>query len=515
MKKYQKIFTFIIAISAVTAPVVFAIYLSFKQSLNSKTSEILLYAQDIQYRSDNTAQQVMNGIEKFNTLVGNPCDEKGMNLMRAIDLGSSYIQAIGYVLNNTIVCSSLGISGWKLGPIDEVTSRGITLRLNVKAPFDIKSTFLGIQKGDYIAIIHKKLPLDTTLFDKNISLGIFTLDQHKIIISQGNIKQKWINSLNDQPIITFFKDGYVVAIVKSKIFKTGAIAAEPFFYLNQHTKNTAFILIPIGLIAGIIFALVIWYWARQLMSLPTEIKAGLRRNEFFLLYQPIIEMQTGLCVGVEALIRWKQPNGEIINPDLFIPIAEYAQIIDQITERIFKLIAKDAHNIFKLCPNFHIAINVSAADLHSKHILTLLHTLINTLNASPKNFIIEATEGVLLKKEIAKKIIHEIQALGVQVALDDFGTGYSSLSYLGTFKFDYLKIDKSFINAIGTDAPISQVILPIINIARELKLKLIAEGIENTIQADFILKHGIQYAQGFLYGGPMRLNEIIREYRIG
>ncbi len=517
MKKYQKIFTLIIAIAAIVAPVMLAIYLSFRQSLDNKTSQILHYAQDIQYRSDNTAQQVLNGMEKLNAIKNNPCNEKNINLMRAIDIGSSYIQAIGYVSNNTMLCSSLGntIAGWKLGPIDETTPTGVTLRLNVKTPFAIDSTFLAIQKGNYIAIIHKKLPLDTTLHDKNISLGIFTLDQHKIIVSQGVIKQEWINLLNNQEMVTFFKDGFIVAVVKSKKFNIGALAAGHFSYFNQQTRETAFILIPIGLLAGLIFALAILYWARQLMSLPTEIKIGLKRNEFFLLYQPIIEVKTGRCVGAEALIRWRRPNGDVMNPDLFMPIAEYAQIINQITERIFKLIAQDANGIFKIHPNFHIAINVTSSDFHSEHIVTLLRTLIRDTNASSKNFIIEATESGLLKKETAKKIIHEIRDLGVQVALDDFGTGYSNLSYLEIFKVDYLKIDKSFVDAVGTNAPTSHVILHIINIAKELNLKLIAEGIETIAQADFIYKHGVQYAQGFLYGQPMMLSEVLNKQHKG
>jgi sensor c-di-GMP phosphodiesterase-like protein len=510
MRKYQKIFTFIIAITAITVPVILAIYLSFRQSLHDKISEILVYAQDIQNRSDNTAQQVIKGIEKLN--IDNPCQEENVNRMRGIDLSSSYIQAIGYVSNNTMLCSSLGgaVVKWTLGSVDEITARGFILHFNVKAPFAMESTFLGIQKGNYIAVIHKKLPLDTTLFNKNISLGIFTLDKHKIIVSQGIIKQEWLNRLDNQEVVTFFKNGYVVAVVKSKIFNTGAVAAGPFYYFNQHTINTALVLIPIGLLAGIIFAFAVIYWVRQLMSLPTEIKAGLRRNEFFLVYQPIIEMQTGCCIGAEALLRWKRANGEVISPNLFIPIAEYSNMIDQITKQIFKLIAQDAKGIFGEHPNFHIAINVSSSDLHSTHIVTLLNKLMRETKARPKNFIVEATEGGLLKKEIARETIHEIRDLGVQVALDDFGTGYSSLSYLGTFKLDYLKIDKSFVDAIGTDAPTSHVILHIIDMAKELNLKLIAEGIETVAQADFIRKHGIQYAQGYLYGEPMTLNEVLR-----
>jgi sensor c-di-GMP phosphodiesterase-like protein len=185
-------------------------------------------------------------------------------------------------------------------------------------------------------------------------------------------------------------------------------------------------------------------------------------------------------------------------------------LIKRITQWVVHRVTNDAREIFSFNSRFRISINLSAADFHSDITLNLFRDLLRDTGAQAGSVVVEVTERGLSERQRASAVMQALRASGVRIAIDDFGTGYSSLSYLESFELDYLKIDKSFVDTVGTEAATSQVVTHVIEMAKTLKLEMIAEGVETQAQADFLRGRGVQYAQGFLFSKPLPLPELLR-----
>ena len=493
------------AVLAACVPPWLAFQESKRQAYRIEADMAIGYALDVLRRGDDTARQALSGIEQLKRSGFAPCSAESQALMREIDLTSTYIQAIGHVRDGVFTCSSMGTTAASLGTEKFVTTRGVILHTSVPLGKSASSPLIGVEAGEYAALFHRDLPLDTWTAVSDVSLAVLHLEvpRNGVTMAQrGFIDRAWLTRLGKEPQVVFIDGNYLVVVARSKQFLTAGIAAVPLAHLHKRTAGIAVRLVPAGMLAGFALGAVILLLGRRQISMANALRQALRNKEFFLLYQPIIALDSGKCVGVEALVRWRRSGGRLVGPDLFIPIAEDSGIITKLTATVLDLVAEDVGTFLAEHPDFHIAINLSASDLQSDRIVGQIDRLIARTNARPANFIVEITERAFVDADAARKVIGALRARGIEVAIDDFGTGYSSLSYLETLEIDYLKIDRSFIETIGTTAPTSQVVGHIIDMARTMGLRMVAEGVENELQAQFLRARQVQYAQGWLFGRP-------------
>jgi sensor c-di-GMP phosphodiesterase-like protein len=501
----------IVGALAITAPIAASLYISHQESLDTEMNSALALADEVTHRTDKTNEQIIAGFQKLGNDKGaDPCSKDQIKRMADIAVSSSYLQAVGYIKNGRLMCSSFGGQGdgMALGPVDYTSATGAVVRMEVTLAIAPEMKFIVVEKNGYAAIVHRDLAIDVFDDRRDVSLASVSYSTGRLVLTHGAFKKEWLRPLPKGGYVSFFDGDYVVAIRRSQEFDLISLAAVPAKYVNLRSEKLSLILAPIGIVAGILLATAFYFLAKQQISLPSILRLALKRNEFSLEYQPVVDLQTGHYVGAEALIRWRRSDGKLVSPELFIPIAEASSLILRITARVIELVERDVPGLIQEYPDFHIAINLSAADLQSTSIISHLQALMGRTWIRPKNLIMEATERGFVNTTIAHDISRDLRSMGIHVAIDDFGTGYSSLSYLTTFNIDYLKIDKSFVDTIGTEAATSTVVLHIIEMAKSLEIKMIAEGVETEMQANFLRERGVQYAQGWLFAKAMPIDEL-------
>ena len=252
--------------------------------------------------------------------------------------------------------------------------------------------------------------------------------------------------------------------------------------------------------------------AQALLKMELELRKALSRDEFSLYYQPLICTQTGVIMGVEALLRWDNAELGRVPPDAFIPLAESMGLINELGEWVLQTAVQQIRQWRQLAqmPQY-VAVNVSVQQLRQGGFVDLVTRTLDDAGLPPEALELEITETVLLDNtERNRRILNVLDAMGVRLSIDDFGTGYSSLSYLGRFPFDTLKIDRSFINDIAEVDEAAQLTSAIISMAEVLGLRVVAEGVETQEQLDFLSSLKCELTQGFYLAKPMPADEFER-----
>lgn len=248
----------------------------------------------------------------------------------------------------------------------------------------------------------------------------------------------------------------------------------------------------------------------------SDIRRGMSENEFFLLYQPQININTNKIVAAEALLRWNHPDKGVVLPGEFIRLAEENQLIIPLGRFVIVQACKDIKKWLQCginLQNFKVAINVSAVQLAHDDLYSTIIEATNQVGINPKYLELELTEtSIMQNPNVSINLFEKLREIGINISIDDFGTGYSSLSYLKKFSVNQIKIDRSFIQDLPHDKDDIAITKAVLAMGKSMELDVVAEGIEDVEQRDFLIQQGCKKAQGFFYAKPISANELVDKF---
>jgi sensor c-di-GMP phosphodiesterase-like protein len=231
-----------------------------------------------------------------------------------------------------------------------------------------------------------------------------------------------------------------------------------------------------------------------------ELRAAIAAGEIVPFYQPVMDIAAGRLIGCEVLVRWRKPTGEVVSPGAFVPLAESSGLIFELTLALMRAARDEVADVYALRPQLKLGFNIHAEHFDNDRIVKDIQEIFGHSAIQLSQLMLEVTERApLADLAAARRSIAALQALGARVAIDDVGTGHSGLNYLLKLGVDAIKIDKMFVDAIGTERYSNAIIDTLAELGRTMRIDVIAEGVESFEQVEYLREHGIHMAQGYVF----------------
>ncbi|PJZ57903.1 putative bifunctional diguanylate cyclase/phosphodiesterase [Leptospira barantonii] len=249
---------------------------------------------------------------------------------------------------------------------------------------------------------------------------------------------------------------------------------------------------------------------KEKLTFEKELRDAVAKNEFTVLYQPKVDLQSGRLIGMEALVRWNHPSLGVISPLQFIPLAEETGLIIELGELVLRRACIDLQNWKKKGnPGFLVSVNLSPIQFRKKFLTETILNILKETDTKPEELELEITESALAGDPVSTlEVLNSLHKAGITLSLDDFGTGFSSLSFLSQYPLHTLKIDQSFVKGLSVDSTNGSIVKTILALAESLNLNTIAEGIESEDQRDLLKAQGCGMGQGFLFSKPLPIQDL-------
>jgi diguanylate cyclase (GGDEF)-like protein/PAS domain S-box-containing protein len=343
---------------------------------------------------------------------------------------------------------------------------------------------------------------------------VVILTEHEDQKLSVDIVQRLMDSVA-QPVMLGSKEFFVTCSIGVAVYPTDGAPADS---LIEHADIAMYRAKKLGRNNFQFYTPAMNEDAMERVRIESALRNALERDEFVLHYQPQVDLASGEIVGMEALIRWQHPEMGMVAPSRFIGVAEETGLIVQIGAWVMRA-ACQQNQVWQQAGlgKLRVAVNLSARQFGAANLIADIRSVLAETGLAPNCLEIELTESLFMSDvTLAVELLHGMKALGINMSIDDFGTGYSSLSYLSRFPIDVLKIDRSFVAEITRDSNDAAIVASIIALAHNLKLAVIAEGVETEEQLDYLRRHGCDEMQGYYFSRPLPADEfeqLVRQRR--
>jgi sensor c-di-GMP phosphodiesterase-like protein len=434
------------------------------------------------------------------------CSEADMESILGLVYRSHFLKEAGRIRDGKIACSTtLGrehLPSEEQPEPDYVGADGVKVFKNLP-PFRLKNTtVVSLQAGDSYVVLNPYIGSfqePTTAHFKTTIIAVTQSQPAESVDPETHLAWPMLTRDSD------FRIGDVLYSTRCSLgYNTCITASLSLAEVLDSDRSQSHRYTLFGGAVGAWLGLFVLLAYRRRRNMEQQLRRAIRHDKLRLVYQPIVDLASKRIVGAEALARWTDEEGYAVGPDVFIRIAEECGFVGEITKLVVRHTLRDFAKTLREHPDFRLSINVASADLADPRFLPMLESALKQAEVAPRSLAIEITESCTAQHEVAMDAISRLRQQGHSVHVDDFGTGYSSLSYLHSLSIDTIKIDRSFTQAIGTEAVTVGILPQILAMAEGLKLRVIVEGVETEEQASYFA--GVAppvLVQGWLFGRPV------------
>ncbi len=489
----------------VLLPIILSLWIAFLWAKSEVNSQLRTFAQLALDKSELVIQQADLASDEAERYQGHVCTPAHQKRMLNIIRNYLYINELIYAHDNHFLCSSLmaPANGYMIAPADYKRAPNVSIYYYRDTLFFLGYKMTYMQRGNYVAVINPLFWSEVMSDDPTLQWGVYDTVTNAFFSLSKLASTETFSPLIHQNELTLERNGYLYAIVHSTKRPIAAIVATSKQRLLSHFYNHLIFALPAGILGSLVLLLLWLRISQEYRSPKRKLQRALGKRQLCLYYQPIIDIKTEKCIGVEALLRWPGNQGQVMNPAEFIPLAEKEGMIEQVTDYVIDNVFSELGAYLATHADRYISINLSASDFHTSRVIARTNQKTEQYAVRPQQIKFEVTEHAFLDVTKMTPIIQAFRQAGYEVAIDDFGIGYSNLHNLKSLNIDILKIDKSFVETLTTHKTSHLIAEHIIELAHSLGLKTIAEGVETEEQVNWLRKRGVRYCQGWFFAKAM------------
>lgn len=500
-KPWKKMLRIIGVTLIVMLPLVLAVWFARLRAESDTQQHLHAFASMVLEKTETVIRHVETVREEARRFRGEVCSRDHQVSMLNSIRSSMDVEELIYARDDDFLCSSFlrPALPYYMGPPDYLRDEDVAIYYYRDTPFFAGHSMVYMRKGNYVAVVNPLSFGEVMTDDKSLEWGIYdTRSDHFFSMSNG-ASEATLKPMIRHRESSFQQDDRVYNITLPGARPIAVIVSTSASHLYAAWYHQLTLTLPLGAICSMLI-LMMWSRTRQQLNSPRRMMLNaIKKKQFHLHYQPIVDIKHGRCVGAEALLRWHGYNGPLMSPAVFIPLAEREGLISRLTEYVIDYVFEDLGNFLARTPEIYISINLSATDFHSPYLIDWITDKVHRYGVKARQIKIEVTERGFIDVAKTTPVIQAFRAAGFEVAIDDFGTGYSNLQNLYALNVDILKIDKSFIDTLPGQNTSHLIAEHIIDMAHSLQLKTIAEGVENSEQVCWLLKRGVQFCQGWYF----------------